>query len=217
MGCLDGTVAIVATGIAISQQDKPASAPGTILQTLSSPGSAIPLDICPHPVLKNLWAVARQDGLVDIVSTERKGYRLSTTPEKAPARAVTWTTDGHLLTVATDSGWMGVWDVSASLSATSSIPPALVHHVAGRDLVLRMEALDDRRWATSSTDGQVRVWHVGYIGTEQAVHSFVSDHVVWGMALMKTPSSTSSSPQGIRLFTGSDTGWLQAYSLEASK
>lgn len=200
IGCLDGTVTIVATGLATPKAPKDPAEAGTVLDTWGSRGSAIPLSLCWHPVKAYTLAVGRQDGLVDILTSTKKGqHRLSN--HSSPVRALSYTDDGHLLMAGSDEQMMCIWDVSRRV-------PALVHHVleAHKSWMLDLETFSDsRRFVTVSADRTMHVWNVGQL--DQPVHSFQLDHSVY---------TVQRGPVGLpRLVTGSDTGWLQVYSLES--
>lgn len=203
--CLDGTIAIVATGLTTPKQQqittKEATASGTILDRWGSRGSSIPLCLCWHPKNTGTMAVGRQDGVIDILTESRSNqHRLAR--HKTPVRAIAFTDDGHLLVTGSDSGTILIWDVTRKV-------PALVHHVmqAHKSWILDIQTLSDsRRFVTCGADRTIHVWNVGQI--HQPVHTFQTDSEVWTMA--RGPSTTT----GPRLITGSDDGHLQVYSLE---
>lgn len=201
VGCLDGTIKMVATGLATPGAKKDPTPAGTVLDTWGSRGSAIPLSLCWHPVKSHTLAVGRQDGIVDILTGSKKDqHRL--TQHGSPVRAVAFTDDGNLLNAGSDEQLMCIWDVSRK-------NPTLVHHVlqAHKSWFLDICALpDSRRFVTVGADRTVHVWNVGQL--YQPLHTFQTDHSVY---------TVQRGPAGLpRLVTGSDTGWLQVYSLSES-
>jgi WD40 repeat protein len=201
MACLDGTIAIVATGLATPKATKDPKEAGTILDRWSKPGS-IAMSGDWHPSQKTL-AVGRQDGLVEIIGG--KPHRLI--QHETPVRAVAYTPDGNLLVSASDEGMLCVWDVSRSI-------PVLVHHVTQAHIswVLSVSTLQDsRRFITAGADRKLNVWNVGQM--DQAQHSFTSDDTVWTIHASSTKKQLTNE-QPPRLVSGSEQGGLQIYSLE---
>jgi len=83
----------------------------------------------------------------------------------------------------------------------------LVHHVlhAHRSWILRVSVLDDsRRFVTTGADKRLHVWNVEQMNQQAATHTFQTDQPAW--SITRGPAS--------RLVTGSDSGWLQVFSLE---
>jgi WD40 repeat protein len=204
VGCLDGTVALVATGLWTPQRvdhagkSKEPTKAGTVLDSWGSQGSAVPLCFTWHPVQPQTLAVGREDGIVDVLTDSRKSQHRFTQHEN-PVRGVAFTDDGHLLVAGSDDGFLTIWDFSRPV-------PALVHHVtmAHRSMILKATPLDHRRYVTTGADRQLHVWNVGQMSTGP-VHTFQTDHSVWCTERVVRGAS--------RLVTGSDTGWLQVYSL----
>ena len=205
--CLDGTVAVVATGLSTPKATKDPTAAGTIVETWSKSTSSIGLCGDFHPLKKSI-AVGRKDGLVEIFGD--RSHRLI--QHEAPVRSVTFTPDGNLLVTASDDGMVCLWDNSRNGS------PVLVHHVvqAHATWVLSLAALSDsRRFVSCGADQKLHVWSFAEMDN-QALHSFTSDDVVWAMDLLTIKSSTLSSAQQsmqTRLVTGSENGGLHIYTL----
>jgi WD40 repeat protein len=200
VGCLDGTIAIVATGLATPGAKKDPTPAGTLLDTWGSRGSAVPLSLCWHPVTSHTLAVGRQDGVVDILTATKKNqHRL--TQHSTPVRGLGFSDDGNLLMAGSDEQLMCLWDVSRKT-------PTLVHHVlqAHKSWFLDILPLpDSRRFVTVGADRTLHVWNVGQL--YQPLHTFQVDQSVY---------SVQRGPAGLpRLVTGSDTGWLQVFSLES--
>jgi len=212
VGRLDGTVAEVATGLITPTSKKDSFPPGTVLGVWGSRGSAVPLSLCWHPKMSTgcrTLAVGRQDGVVDVLTESRKKQHRIQSRHRTPVRAVAYTDDGHLLVTGSDEGLLCVWDVSRSSNSdsSSSSPPALVHHVlhAHRSWILRVSVLDDsRRFVTTGADKRLHVWNVEQMNQQAATHTFQTDQPAW--SITRGPAS--------RLVTGSDSGWLQVFSLE---
>lgn len=203
--CLDGTIAIVATGVVTPKASKPPMPPGTIVERWSK-GGAIALSTSWHPVKKAV-AVGRQDGLVEIVGD--RSHRLI--QHETPVRAVEFTPDGALLATASDDGMLCVWD-------TSRVVPVLVHHVvqAHSSWILSLATLSDsRRIVTTGADCRVHVWSAGQMN--QALHSFTSDNTAWTIHAQTSRNYQQSIIAGRtppRLVSGSENGRIQIYSLE---
>jgi hypothetical protein len=215
VACLDGTVAIVATGFVTPAYTKDPAPAGSRLDTWGSRGSAIPLSICwqlnssdsdPNTTsgTAGVLAVGRQDGVIDILtSSKQHQHRLAR--HTAPVRAVSFTDDAHLLVSGSDAGTILVWDMTRKV-------PALVHHVldAHTSWILGLQVLpDSRRFVSCGADHKLHVWNVGQM--HQAVHTFQTDFEAW--ALARGPSNARGNP---RLVAGSDTGHVQVFSLEHS-
>jgi WD40 repeat protein len=200
VGCLDGTIAIVATGLATPGAKKDSTPAGTLLDTWGSRGSAVPLSLTWHPVTSHTLAVGRQDGVVDILTATKKNqHRL--TQHSTPVRGLGFSDDGNLLMAGSDEQLMCIWDVNRKT-------PTLVHHVlqAHKSWFLDIVSLpDSRRFVTVGADRTLHVWNVGQM--YQPLHTFQVDQSVY---------SVQRGPAGLpRLVTGSDTGWLQVFSLES--
>jgi hypothetical protein len=204
VACLDGTVAIVATGMSTPKAKNVPTEAGTILERWSKTGS-IPMSGDWHPSKKSL-AVGRQDGLVEILG--QKPHRLI--HHEAPVRAVTFTPDGNLLVSGSDDGMLAVWDVSRA-------HPVLVHHVvqAHASWILSISPLSDsRRFISCGADRRLHVWNVGQM--DQSLHSFTCDDTVWTIhARTSQQRQILNAQQPPRLVAGSEEGGLQIFSLEA--
>ena len=203
VACLDGTIAVVATGINTPKAKKDPTDAGTILERWSKAGS-IAMSGDWHPTKKNI-VVGRQDGLVEILG--EKPHRLI--HHEAPVRAVTYTPDGNLLVTGSDDGMLAVWDVSR-------VHPVLVHHVvqAHASWILSVTPLmDSRRFVTCGADHRLHVWNVGQM--DQSLHSFSSDDTVWTVHAHIRQRQNLNAQQLARLVAGSETGGIQIFSLEA--
>jgi WD40 repeat protein len=203
--CLDGTIAILATGIATPRAPKAPQEAGSLIDRWSKAGS-IAMSGDWHPSKRSL-AVGRQDGLVEIWGA--KPHRLI--HHEAPVRAVAFTPDGNLLISGSDDGMLAVWDVSRGGV------PVLVHHVveAHSSWVLSVTCLADaRRFISCGADRRMHVWNVGQM--DQPLHSFTCDDTVWTIhAATEQQRQFARAQQPPRLVTGSEIGGLQIYSLEA--
>lgn len=202
---LDGTVAIVTTGLATPKATKEPQAAGQIVDVWSKTGS-IAMSSDYHPSKRSL-AVGRQDGLVEILG--ESPHRLI--HHEATVRAVKFTPDANLLITASDDGMVAVWDLERSV-------PVLVNHVvqAHGSWVLSMAALgDSRRFLTCGADRKLSVWNAGQM--HQSMHTFTCDDTVWTIHAASTlqRSVGASANQPPRLVSGSENGGLQIYSLEA--
>ena len=201
LACLDGTVAVVSTGIATPKATREPEKPGTVVERWSKIGS---IALCGdwHPSQKTL-AVGRQDGQVEMLGG--KPHRLI--HHEAPVRAVSFTPDGHILVSGSDDGMLCAWDISRVI-------PTLVHHVvqAHNSWVLSITMLQDsRRFISCGADRRLHVWSLGQM--DQAVHSFSSDDTVWSIHATNTKPLPNSS-QHPRLVSGSEEGGLRIYSTE---
>jgi WD40 repeat protein len=201
LACLDGSIAIVATGIVTPKCTKDPSVAGTILERWSTrdTSSSIALSGDWHPTEKRCLVVGRQDGLVEI--TGSKHHRIM--HHESPVRAVSFSPDGQLLISASDEGMLCVWDVSRKA-------PVLVHHVvqAHDSWILSLTVLQDsRRFVSCGADKKLHVWNIGQM--HQPHHSFSCDDTVW------TTAASSQEQLQPRLVSGSEQGGLQIYSLEA--
>jgi WD40 repeat protein len=171
--------------------------------------------------------VSRQDGVVDILfsaasksSGNSKSHRLLRLVP-SPCRAVAFTPDGALLIAGNDNGMICVWDVSGQSSRASSAmaTPVLVHHVlrAHTSWILNMACLpDSRRFVTVGAERQVHVWNVGQLTAP--LHTFQLDSAAWTVAIpnssrISTKPAQHSNHATARMVTGSDSGWLQVFSL----
>ena len=198
---LDGTIAMVSTGIATPKAKNSPSEPGTVLETWGN--GTVAMSMAWHPSEHTL-VVGRRNGTVDVLKKKKNNpsrkvgsHRLQ--QHSGPVRAVTFTPDGQLLVTGSDDGYLAVWD-------TQRRTPTLVHHVvqAHTGWILGVTALSDsRRFVTTGTDQKLHVWHLSQM--HAPVHSFHGEHSVWTL---------SSQPHSTRMVGGTDDGWLQVYSLE---
>jgi WD40 repeat protein len=219
---LDGSVSLVSTGLAVAQHAEATStstklfAAGTIL---ASWGSGLPLAcrLCFRPQTAQL-AVSRQDGsieLIDTSSTDKargRVHRLSQLAP-APARALCFTTDGHLLVGGNDLGRLVVWDVSRPAT------PAVVNHqsqASGKGSAAwlwQVVPLDERRLVTLATDASLAVWQVDSLH-HQPLHAFGGggdDLKLWSVSVRGLPGARLAHPP--RLVAGSENGCFQVYSI----
>jgi WD40 repeat protein len=178
-----------------------------IHSTWGSSGSSTPVSLAWHPVQSETVVVGRQDGVVDILSSEKRNQHRLLRLNTSPARAVAYTPDGNLLIAGNDAGMLCVWDVNRPSTA-----PVLVHHVlcAHKSWILQVACLaDSRRFVTVGAERLIHVWSVGQLAQNQPLHTFQLDSSVWTASLLLQ----QISKQAPRMVTGSDTGWLQVFSL----
>lgn len=178
-----------------------------IQSTWGSSGTATPVSLAWHPVLSDTAVVGRQDGVVDILSSTKKNIHRLLRLNTSPTRAVAYTPDGNLLLAGNDAGMMCVWDVNRPGG------PVLVHHVlrAHPSWILDVACLpDSRHFVTVGAERQIHVWLVGQLAQNQPLHTFQLDSSVWTVSLLH---NTRKKEQAPRMVTGSDTGWLQVFSL----
>jgi len=145
--------------------------------------------------------------VVDILSSNKKNQHRLLQLNHSPCRAVSLTPDGNLLVAGNDAGMLCVWDVYRS-------SPVLVHHVlqAHKSWILDIVCLADaRRLVTVGAERQIHVWSVGQLAQNQPLHTFQLDSSVWTAHALQS----SRKERAPRLVTGSDTGWLQVFSLES--
>jgi WD40 repeat protein len=110
VACLNGSIAMVALGVATPKAKTGPSTAGTVLDRWSS--GATPLSLSWHPSELTV-AVGRMDGLVELIpSTKRGQHRLAYHSE--PVRAIEFTTDGSLLVTCSDGGSLAVWDLGGA-------------------------------------------------------------------------------------------------------
>lgn len=194
---LDGTVAMVATGLATPKATKDASDAGTVVDNWGS--GSIAMSLTWHPN-QHVLAVGRKDGVVDILPATKKGpHRL--VRHGSPVRAVAYTPDTQLLISGSDEGMLCVWDVNRKV-------PTLVHHVvqAHTSWILSVSVLSDsRRFVSCGADCKIHVWNVGQIYAP--MHTFQTDSIAW-----TTHVYPKLDPP--RLVTGSEDGFVQVYSLD---
>ena len=210
--CLDGTIALVATGLSTPKSTKDPTPAGTLVKIWSKATSSIGLcgDFSPT---KKLFVVGRQDGLVEIFGD--RSHRLI--QHEAPVRSVAYTPDGNLLVTASDDGMVCLWDNSRKNGNTA---PVLVQHVvqAHATWVLSLVTLSDsRRCLSCGADKKLHVWGFGQMDN-QALHTFTSDDMVWtidALTIRNNSLSAVSSSTQTRLVTGSENGGLHIYTLES--
>lgn len=218
---LDGSVSLVSTGIPVPStnmaQDPKAKLPpaGTIVDSWGT-GSALACRLVFRPNVAQL-AVSRQDGTVDLISindnsneAKQRLHRLSQLAT-SPSRALTFTTDGNLMIAGNDQGRLVLWDVSRPNGV-----PAVVNHrasaVAGSAWLWQLAPLDGRRFVSLATDKTIRVWQVDQVHN-QPLHSFTSSDDIRLWSLSRPALESNRNPHPPRMVTGSENGWLQAYSL----
>ena len=215
---LDGTVSLVSTGIPVpnatetNNNNKPSSLPeaGTVLESWGS-GSALACRLVFRPNVAQI-AVARQDGTVDLISVDQSQrlHRLSQLVS-APARAINFTADGHLLIAGNDQGRMVLWDVTRPNGI-----PAVVNHQVQATLptswLWQLASLDERRFISLATDKTIRIWQVDQVH-HQPLHSFTSSDDIRLWCISCAALGSTSNPHPPRLVAGSENGWLLVYSL----
>jgi WD40 repeat protein len=198
VACLDGSVAIVSLGLATPKAKNEATTAGTVLDRWGM-GSSTPMSLCWHPS-KNVLAVGRSDGLVDIIPATRKGlHRLP--HHSYPVRAVAFTPDGQLLISGSDDGYLAVWDINRQ-------SPTLVHHVVRghTSWILQVSTLhDSRRFVTCGADRNIHVWQLDQM--HAPIHTFHCDGNVQDICGLKRGEQQ-------RLCSGSDNGWIQIFSVD---
>lgn len=203
--CLDGTIALVATGLSTLKSTKYKTEAGVIVERWSKNATnSIALCGSFHPKKKS-FAVGRQDGLVEIFEKgNERCHRLI--HHETPVRALSFTPDGNLLLTSSDDGMLCMWDTSRP----KRVVPVLVHHVVQSHTTWILDIkplLDSRRFVSCGMDQQLQVWSAGEMDN-RALHSFTSDDSVW------TIDTISSSTQ-TRLVSGSENGGLHIYTLES--
>lgn len=149
--------------------------------------------------------MGRHDGAIDLLSSTKTNQHRLLHMVGFPVRAIAYTPDGNLLIAGNDNGMLCIWDVNRRT-------PTLVHHVlhAHTSWIMDLVVLEDsRRFVTVGADKRIHVWHVGQMGQQQPVHSFLVDTTVWTMCTLESKKQDVS-----RLITGSETGWTYVFSLE---
>lgn len=197
VACLDGSILIVALGMTTPGANKEPSQIGSILSRWGS--GSTPMSLCWHP-LKLTIAVGRKDGIVDIISSTKKGHH-RLTHHSAIVRTVAFTPDGQLLLTASDDGSLAVWDMNRQV-------PTVVHQVvnAHASCILGISPLaDNRRFVTVGADGKIHVWQLGTM--HAPTHTFHVDQTPWTIC-----ASHGTDPQ--RLVSGSRKGCVQIFSLD---
>lgn len=220
VGCLDGSVQIVSTGVGLhpgerdaagGNEDKDPVEAGTVHDKLGT-GSAVPTSFVWSKSSDTL-AVGRKDGTVDLYKCYsddysdggyRRIHRLLCHPK--PVRGLTFTSDDALLISGDDEGTLAVHDVVRPSNTAVGLVGAVLH--AHSSLVLDLAPLPDgKRFASVGADGLVHVWDVGMLNSG-AVHSFAEGKgtgIVWGV---------STTPDGRRIASVHDNGMLVLYSAE---
>ena len=225
VACLDGSIAIVSTGVATPKSTKEASPAGTILDrwTHRDTNGSIALGGSWHPSTRSCLAISRQDGLVEILLLELKRH-LRLMHHEAPVRAVSYTPDGHLLLSASDDGMVCVWDVSRG-GASGTQQPVLVHHQvqAHTSWIFSLAPLQDsRRFVSCGADRRLNVWNVGQM--DLPAYTYTTDQTAWSIHATNSRNrrleqgqphtAINSAKPPSRLVSGSEDGSLQIYSLE---
>ena len=171
--------------------------------------------------------MGRHNGLVDIVSSHKQyQHRLLTlaAPDhNCPCRTVAYTSDGQWLVAGNDAGRVCVWDVNPQRRGGGA--PVLVHHVTQAHtswILTVIPCPDHRRLLTLGAERKLHVWNMGQMTQNQPLHTFQLDggssssSTVWTASLLvSTTSRHGVATLQPRLVTGSDTGWLQIFSLES--
>ena len=166
-----------------------------------------------HPTQTETLAVGRQDGVVDLLSSNKKNRHRLLQLNHSPCRAVAATPDGNLLVAGNDAGMLCVWDVDRVPS------PVLVHHVmrAHTGWILTAACLpDSRRLVTVGSERQIHVWGFGQ-QMDRPLHTFQLDGVAWAADVLREQEEGRGGRAGAvtRLVTGGEDGWLQVFSLES--
>jgi WD40 repeat protein len=218
VGCLDGSVTFIATGIVIPNSlkngDKIYHDMGTVLDTVGV-GNSVPTALALQPEKYLTFAVGRKNGTIDVFSstgesgdffgTFRRIHRL-THHAGAPVRALCFTPDGALLISGSDDGHIFIFDTS-SLQTNQTIRMVATILNAHKSYILSVDVLpDSKRFVTSSADKTVKVWNAGTPNSGPE-HTFDTGHedMVWGL---------SCSSDGRKCVSCGDEGLLQVYSCE---
>jgi len=225
VGCLDGSVAFVCTGVGIPDIRKgndtsKASESGMVLDNVGS-GNSIPMSLALHPTAFLTFAVGRKNGTIDIYNSSPDGIS-STSRDNvygrfrrchhlnhhapSPIRALRYTPDGSLLISGCDEGHIYIHDMSSfQENRTVRMVAAILN--AHKGYILSIDVLpDSSRFITSSADRTVKVWDVG-APNSGPVHTFETGHdkMIWDV---------TCSLDGRRCVSCSDDGRLQVYSCE---
>jgi WD40 repeat protein len=221
MGCLDGSVKMIATGVGIPDprkcnDDSKCTEAGTVLDQIGS-GSSIVLSIAFHPTQYLTFAVGRKNGIIDIYSSRNAEnddiygnfHRTHTLTHHAgiPVRSLCFTPDGTLLISGCDQGHLYVHDIS-SFEKNQTILMVAAILSAHKSYILSISPLpDSKRFLTCSADKTVKVWDVS-TPNNGPIHTFTGhEKIVWNIA---------SSLDGRRAATVGDDGLLQVYSIAES-
>ena len=203
---LDGTIALVSTGIPTPKATEDPIEAGVIVERWSKATSSIALSVAFHPK-KKTFVVGRQDGLVELFG--ESCHRLI--QHESPVRSISFSPDGNLLVTSSDDGMICVWDYSRGV-------PALVQHAvqAHATWVIGLVSMfDSRRFLSCGADRQLHVW--SFRQMDQALHSFTSDDVVWAIDALTTKNKLFSAKKQTqtRLISGSENGGLHIYMLQS--
>ena len=223
LGCLDGSVAIVSTGVALhlrsndaetlDAESQPLAAEGGKVCDRLGTGSAVPTSLAWSPSSDTI-AIGRKDGTVSIYNIGANDLAEGTGSYKRihqimfhhqPVRGLAFTSDAALLIVGDDEGTLTIHDV---VQPRPSTVMGMVGSVVNAHMsyILSLSALTDgKRFVTSGADGLVQVWDVGMINSGP-VHTFADSRgtgMVWG---------SSTSVDGMRLASAHDNGMLAVYS-----
>jgi len=211
VACLDGSIAIVALGIGTPNMKKEATPAGTILRHLGTVGSSIALSLQWHPS-QPILVVGRIDGIVDIIpATQKKGHH-RITHHSQPVRAISYTKDGTMLITGSDDGFLAVWDLQRRTN------PIMVHHVVqahvGWIIGICTLRSDSRRFVTAGADRKNHVWQFDQM-QYAPTHTFQSDGDVRTICTTTTTTThTKNNNNPERLYSASDKGWIQVFSLD---
>ena len=218
VGCLDGSISFIATGIVIPNTqkngDKIYHDVGTVLDIVGV-GNSVPTAMALQPDRYLTFAVGRKNGTIDVFSSGgesgdffghfRRIHRLAQ-HAGTPVRALRFTPDGALLISGSDDGHIFIFD-SSSLQTNQTIRMVASILNAHKSYILSIDVLpDSKRFVTSSADKTVKVWNVGTPNSGPE-HTFDTGHedMVWGV---------SCSSDGRKCVSCGDEGLLQVYSCE---
>lgn len=228
VGCLDGSVAFICTGVGMPDMRKgndtsKTGEPGSILDKVGS--GSCPMSLAVQPKAFLTFAVGRKNGTVDIYSTFEainSGGNSSTGTQRdnmygqfrryhrlnhhagSPVRALSYTPDGSLLISACDDGHIFIHDTSSFQQNQSVLLVASILN-AHKSYILSISVLpDSKRFMTCSADKTVKVWDVS-IPNSGAVHTFEGNEMIWDL---------SCSNDGSRCVSCSDDGLIQIYSCD---
>jgi WD40 repeat protein len=221
VGCLDGSVVFMCTGVGIPDIKKgndasKAGEPGMFLDKVGSGSCPVSLAIQSKAYLT--FAVGRKNGTIDIYSSyDRNGssygdnifgrfhrcHRLNH-HAGSPVRAISYTPDGSLLISGCDDGHIYIHDASSFEKNESILLVASILN-AHKSYILSISVLpDSRRFMTSSADKTVKVWDVSNPNSG-AVHIFEGNDMIWDL---------SCSNDGRKCISCSNDGQIQIYSCE---
>jgi len=222
--CLDGTIAVVATGwltpSKLADDSKPteASPAGTVLDRWGSRGSAIVLSMTSHPTAPGVVAMGRQNGVLDTLVTKTHTTNSNNNnnsnnyqhQDEQKQRRHRLHLPGHThdsvpirsVSYTPDGNLLAAGNDAGDMAvwdvSRPSTPAVLAHHIvnAHKSWILDMVSLDDsRRWVTCGADRKLHVWKVDQM--YQPVHTFDSEQTVWTMGLTSTFNSTNTNDAGI--------------------